>query len=138
MKTNLDLVRDFHQRFAVPVARVPVRLDGADAEFRVKFLREELAEYERALADGDLVKQFDALIDLVYVAYGTALWHGFPLDLGFRLVHAANMTKERAESAADSEARTGRGHTHDIVKPADWESPEPHLRRLLEVAGGQL
>ncbi len=66
-----------------------------------------------------LAKKFDALIDLVYVALGTAYLHGFPFDLGWRRVHEANMKKVRATNAAQS----ARNSTHDVVKPPGWTAP---------------
>jgi predicted HAD superfamily Cof-like phosphohydrolase len=67
----------------------------------------------------DLPKIFDGLIDLVYVALGTAQLHHFPWADGFAEVQRANMTKERATRAEQST----RGSTFDVVKPAGWTPP---------------
>jgi predicted HAD superfamily Cof-like phosphohydrolase len=68
----------------------------------------------------------DALIDLVYVALGTADLMGLPWEKMFEEVQRANMAKERAKSADESMAKTGRGHVLDVVKPAGWTPPD-HL-----------
>lgn len=114
MSDNQD-VRTFHERFHVPCRSTPQALETSESGFRVKFMREELDEYEQAIRDNDLEKQFDALIDLVYVAHGTALMHGFPWSEGWRRVQAANMAKISAKDAGI----TGR-HPLDVVKPAGW------------------
>jgi predicted HAD superfamily Cof-like phosphohydrolase len=61
--------------------------------------------------------QFDALIDIVYVALGTAYLQGFPWQRGWLEVQIANMAKRRA---VDGE---GRG-TGDIRKPEGWKAPD--------------
>lgn len=66
------------------------------------------------------MESFDALIDLVYVALGTAYLHRFPFNEGWARVQEANMRKVRANKKSDSKRRT----THDVVKPPGWRSPE--------------
>jgi predicted HAD superfamily Cof-like phosphohydrolase/thymidylate kinase len=114
MPENLD-VRRFHEKFGVPTRNAPQALSEDESRWRVKFLREELEEYEAAVEAGDLEKQFDALIDLAYVTHGTALLHGFPWGEGWRRVQAANMAK----IAVRNTSREGR-HAFDVVKPEGW------------------
>lgn len=45
-------------------------------QFRIQFLIEEQIEFIHAIDDRDLVQATDALVDLAYVAYGTALFAG--------------------------------------------------------------
>lgn len=49
-------------------------------DFRVKFLLEELEEYTHSYTVSDLGTAIDSLIDLVYVACGTAIYHGVSFD----------------------------------------------------------
>lgn len=117
--TRPDLVRDisdFHQRFNIAYSGPPRHLPQDLVEFREKFLWEEATEY--ALAP-DLAHRFDALIDSVYVAIGSAHLHGFDFYEGWRRVHASNMLKVRASCASDSL----RNSTHDVVKPQGWQPP---------------
>lgn len=134
---------DFHRKFGLtykgPARALPEELDG----FRTKFMAEELAEYvstnemdhnffTRAIAafqsanakfgrgTPDLEKKLDALVDLVYVAIGTAYLHGFNFNEAWRRVHEANMKKVRAERAEQS----ARGSTFDVVKPEGWTAPD--------------
>jgi len=88
--------------------------------FRIKFLIEELLEYCEAVGfevqinkdawgqvdiqqiRGEVrsvIRQedaFDSLVDLCYVALGTAYLHRFPFNEGWDRVQAANMQKIRA------------------------------------------
>ena len=109
----------FHEKFGLGYNGSPREIDENLASFRAKFMQEELDEYKLAYTEGDLEKQFDALIDLVYVALGTAYLQGFPFQAGWRRVQAANMAKVRAKSADESK----RGSAFDIVKPKGWMPP---------------
>lgn len=118
-------IKDFHEKFGNDYKGKPRQLPLDLQDFRNRFLFEELNEYIEAVEDGDLAKQFDALVDLVYVAMGTAYLQGFPFNAGWMLVHAANMKKVRAVTEADSK----RASTYDVVKPKDWVAPD--LNELL-------
>jgi predicted HAD superfamily Cof-like phosphohydrolase len=124
-QTNLGDVRAFQRKYGIPVVDAPQPLTKELSDFRVGFMQEELDEYKAAVADGDLTKQADALVDLVYVALGTALSQGFPWQVIWNLVHEANMRKVRVESPDQ-----GRNQ-FDVVKPEGWESPNPGITRTL-------
>lgn len=120
-------VKDFHLKFEVPTdeERVP-ELPTADVvDYRAGFMQEELDEFKGACYDGDLAGAADALIDLVYVAKGTALLMGISPECWDELwtdVQRANLAKERATSAADP--RSKRSHSLDVVKPEGWVGPD--------------
>lgn len=101
--------------------------------FRLRFLSEELAEFAEGLSELDHEKMFDALIDLVYVALGTAHLLGYPWQAGWELVQQANMQKVRASSAEESMLKTGRGNAADVCKPEGWKPPQ--IAALLEQYG---
>lgn len=117
-------VGDFHRKFDLPSFPEvgPAFIDGSAFEFRYKFLEEELAELLEAYNDRDLAKVLDALVDLVYVALGTAHLFGLPFNEAWAAVQRANLQKERAASASDP--RSKRGHQLDVVKPAGWQPPD--------------
>lgn len=147
-------IQDFHVKFELAYEGKARELEPDMGLFRIGFLIEELAEYTqnsgyvnlaRSLnelhehiknqsrwiikqVDGgrSLEQQFDGLIDLVYVALGTAHLHGFEFNEGWRRVHDANMAKVRVENAADS----ARKSKFDVVKPKGWVPPK--LSDLLE------
>lgn len=117
-------VGDFHRKFDLVThpEQLPVTLPLDVFEFRRKFLHEELTELEEAYVENDLPGFLDALVDLVYVALGTAHLAGLPFNQAWDAVHRANMLKERASTADDP--RSTRKHAMDIVKPAGWEPPD--------------
>lgn len=134
MKTLEQDIQDFHSKFQLEYKDGARQLPAELQDFRSKFLQEELDEYNEAVKEKDLVKQFDALIDLVYVAIGTAYLQGLPFQLGWTAVHAANMLKVRAERESDSK----RGSTFDVVKPEGWQKPDPILARMIEASQQQV
>jgi RimJ/RimL family protein N-acetyltransferase len=105
-----ELVREFHAR---------IDPAGASAEqtsqLRRAFLAEEYAEYLAAEDAGDRVKIADALGDLVYVAYGTALSYGMDLDAIVTEVHASNMTKDRPGTPGGKAVKGGAYREPDIA-----------------------
>ncbi len=129
-------IADFHRKFGLEYTGWPRTLPRDLADFRIKFMDEELNEYaqsnaaaimEHSMQKADLAnytfhleKMLDALVDEVYVVLGTSYLHGFDFREAWRRVHAANMRKVRAERAEDSK----RGSTFDVIKPEGWEPPD--------------
>jgi hypothetical protein len=67
-------VTEFHNAFNLPMRQLPgAEIDHALARLRVALLEEEVSEFVAASEKGDLIGITDALADIVYVAYGTAL-----------------------------------------------------------------
>ena len=105
--TNFDDVGAFHAKFDLPVSDpehgTPVfaanLLDRNVTNFRTNFMHEELDEFERAVASRDLAEAGDALVDLTYVAMGTAHFLGLPWQALWADVQRANMSKARAVNA---------------------------------------
>lgn len=112
-------ITDFHQKFELTYEGRPRELPDDLFWFRQGFIDEEIKEYLKGWQDQNLEKQFDALIDIVYVVMGTAYMHGFNWNRGWERVHAANMSKVRAKTAEES----ARDSTFDVVKPEGWEPP---------------
>lgn len=112
-----QLVKDFHEKFGLVYDGPPRELPPELARFRERFMDEELIEY---VISGRLEDRLDALVDLTYVIFGTALLHGFNFEEAFRRVHEANMLKMRASSADDSK----RNSAFDVVKPPGWTPPD--------------
>ena len=120
MKSLYSDIHDFHQKFGLPpISKTPAPLTPELLRFRVNFMLEEISEYEKAALNGDLEGQLDALVDLVYVALGTAYLQRMPFNTAWERVHEANMKKVRAEHADQSK----RGSSFDVVKPEGWKPP---------------
>jgi predicted HAD superfamily Cof-like phosphohydrolase len=129
--SDFNDVGDFHRKMGLrtsSVSRVAMLpdLDDADVDdmlqFRVDFMDEELTEFKDGWAEQDHAKMADALIDLVYVAMGTAHLLNYPWAALWNEVQYANMQKERADGAED--ARSTRKHMLDVVKPEGWQPPD--------------
>lgn len=87
-------VAEFHRHFGLPARTVPVEhLPPVEVGLRRRLLAEEFQEYLTAVETGDVVAVADALADMVYVVYGTALHYGIDLDAVLAEVHRSNMTK---------------------------------------------
>ena len=122
-------IQAFHNKFGIPLQETPSFLNRSFMMYRIGFLQEEIEELHIAFFDDDLEKAFDALIDLVYVAIGTAHIMNLPFKEGWTRVHHANMQKVRAEGPSDP--RSKRNSTYDIVKPDGWQPPR--LKDLLDL-----
>jgi predicted HAD superfamily Cof-like phosphohydrolase len=88
------MVCEFHTAAGGQVPLSVVESVAAEqAELRRRILDEEVDELRAAVSKNDVVSIADALADIVYVAYGTAVTYGIPLDSVFAEVHRSNMTK---------------------------------------------
>ena len=125
MTTNYEDVGRFHERFGLRSGNKEQPAEQLATpgllQFRADFLQEEVDEFVEGLNEGDHAKMFDALLDLVYVALGTAHLQGYPWQEGWDLVQQANMAKVRAaKDGSDSK----RGSSFDVVKPEGWTAPD--------------
>lgn len=111
-------VLNFQQKLGHLMQSTPGHLTKRKLRERLECMREELNEFEKAIEAQDLEEQFDALIDLVYFAKGTANMLGLTSvwALGWLEVQRANMTKVPGV--------TKRGHAVDAVKPEGWQPPD--------------
>lgn len=91
-------VRAFHTAFGLPQRDLPSADIGDDlAAARLAFQWEEMDELVQAVHHHCLADIADALADVVYVTYGTALTYGIDLDAVLAEVHRSNMTKLQAD-----------------------------------------
>lgn len=88
---------------------------------RFWYLLEEAKEFRDATT---LELMADALIDIVYIAKGTARMMGLPWEELWADVQRANMEKKLAMTARS---------TRDVVKPPGWVPPRGH--QILEDSG---
>lgn len=125
-------VAAFHRAFGLPwqrrpnVEHVPAHL----LRLRETLLEEETAEFAVASHRRDLVGMADALADVVYVAYGTALTLGLDLDALLDEVHRSNMSKLDARGRPvlrdDGKVlKSPRYHAPDIEACLAHQSPLP-------------
>jgi len=126
----IDDVEELRKKFELPIASEPTLLDRETLQFRVKFLMEEVGELVKAHNDRDLVAAADAIVDIVYVAFGSVLEMGLPFDKLWDAVHEANIAKIKV----DPENLGKRKFVHDLIKPAGWVSPEIRIAEILGVS----
>jgi len=118
-------VRDFHQAFGQRIGDKPEFPDDAERTLRVKLLREEFREYLDGESFNDLVEVADALADIIYIACGTAVSYGIPLDDVFAEVHRSNMAKL-------VDGKVIRREDGKIQKPEGWTAPD--IKKILTKA----
>lgn len=136
-------IRYFHHKFEQAYEGPPRLLDGDLAEFRIKFLLEEVKELGelfglevttsiKPMVDKpeptpeNMALALDALVDLDYVLKGTVHLLGYDrlYTPAWVRVHTANMKKVLTSSTAMSLAATGRGYAGDVIKPPGWVAPD--------------
>lgn len=143
--SNYDDVYKFHEKFGLLTGTKPRKLTKRKLLERLQFQFEELLEFAKGcgisvhardsrggiplssktlsftqhpdnIMPQDIDEQADALIDLVYVAMGTAVMMGLPWQQLWDDVQRANMSKVRG--------MTKRGHAIDVTKPEGWVGPK--------------
>jgi predicted HAD superfamily Cof-like phosphohydrolase len=120
MKTEQNMVREFHEAFGHPVACQPAMLAPQRVEARSNWMAEEVEEFKQART---LEDQADAMVDLLYFALGTLVELGVDGQTLFHIVHRANMEKLWPD---------GKAHFHPdgkVLKPPTWRDPSEALRR---------
>lgn len=97
--------------------------DTLDYQLEIDMLQEELNEFKLAVAEGNRVAMFDALLDLDFVRIGTLgkmqINAHTQVD-GYEAVLKANESKSATKNAAGK-----------ITKPEDFVGPEVKLQELL-------
>jgi len=96
LKSGREVLRD--SASAASLALLTLERDGdihKDArQMRMHLILEEVIELADALAENDKQEVADALGDLLYVVFGTALKFDIPIRRVFIAIHASNMTKD--------------------------------------------
>lgn len=114
-------VTHFHETFKQPIRTLPKFPSETEMKFRAKFTVEESSETVDAMMLGDLAGVADGLADMVYVAYGTALYFGIDLNAVIQEVHDANMRK------LDDSGRPLIREDGKVLKPTGWQGPDIEL-----------
>lgn len=119
MKTMFEMVRDFHTAFGQRVGTKPELPDANERLLRMNLMTEEYREYNNAEANNDMTNLAVELADIIYIACGTAVSYGIPLDEVFNDIHQANMNKLIDGKVIRRE--DGKIKKPDGWKPADIE-----------------
>ena len=113
-KTMFEMVRDFHTAFGQRVGTKPELPDHQERELRMRLMKEEFNEYNKAEDNNDLTNLAVELADIIYIACGTAVSYGIPLDDVFNAIHQANMNKL-------VDGKVIRREDGKIKKPDGWQ-----------------
>jgi predicted HAD superfamily Cof-like phosphohydrolase len=103
-------VEQFHREFGQAIAGAPSKPSPETGTLRLRLIYEEADELASALTNGSVVDIADAIGDLLYVVYGTAVSCGIDMEPITDEIHRSNMSKVG-------------GHTrHDgkWIKPASY------------------
>ena len=119
MRTNAELVGEFHRTAGAEDPVAPAIPSAAVLELRKALIREEHAEVTEAFerlrleenGDEALAHLAHELADLLYVTYGTLLACGVDPDGVFQELHRANMHKVSGPRREDGKQ----------MKPPDFE-----------------
>jgi predicted HAD superfamily Cof-like phosphohydrolase len=129
MSNWFEDVKDFHKSFNLRVGQTPnFPEDINERALRMNLLEEEFNEYIDAEQKLDIVGIADALADVIYIACGTAVSYGIPLDKVFEEVHRSNMAK----------LVDGKPIYRDdgkVLKPEGWQPPD--IKSILEAQENQ-
>jgi predicted HAD superfamily Cof-like phosphohydrolase len=110
-------VKDFQVAFGLNVGTKPELPPIEERTLRTNLLREEVNEYLDAEWEDDIVEIADALADIIYIACGTAVSYGIPLDRVFAEVHRSNMAKL-------VDGKPIRREDGKVLKPEGWTPPD--------------
>ena len=126
MDKEFEKVKEFQEIFGLPISGNPLTLAPDRVNARAGWLREEIDEFEEA---ADIYEQADAMIDLIYFALGALVEMGVKPGRLFDIVHEANMSKLWSDGKV--RRREGDGK---VIKPPEWEDPEPKIRAAIDGA----
>lgn len=100
MKTNFEMVKEFHKAFLKNDPETPIDITKETPELlsmvklRKNLIEEEYNEVMYELTEVDSIEHIaKELVDLLYVVYGTGSEFGIDLDKCFAEVHRSNMSK---------------------------------------------
>lgn len=123
--TNYERVLQWHRDFGCAIGDSPRMIDGDIANVRITLMKEELQEYIDAIAAGDLLGAAKELGDLLWVAYGSCVTHGFDADAIIEELHWSNNTK-RDSNGLPVARKDGK-----ILKGPNYRTP--NIARVLGV-----
>jgi predicted HAD superfamily Cof-like phosphohydrolase len=117
MATMFEMVREFHTAFGQRVGEKPEFPSYEERELRMRLMKEEFNEYNKAEDNSDITNLAVELADIIYIACGTAVSYGIPLDEVFNAIHSANMNKL-------VDGKVIRREDGKIKKPEGWQQAD--------------
>lgn len=130
MEKAFEQLWEFHEVYNCARSNTVKFSDDATREMRINILKEEWEEYLAAEEENDIVEVADALADIIYIAIGTAVSYGIPMDKIFNEVHASNMSK------LDEDGNPIYREDGKILKGANYFKPD--VKGILEGSKGNV
>ena len=94
MKSNFQLVLDFHKAFNLDIGKTPKLLEHDLEQLRLNLLKEEYQETLEAVEEKQSVEELvKEITDCLVVAYGFLVCLGVDGDKAFQEVMRSNMSK---------------------------------------------
>ena len=96
MHPQLALVKQFHEKFKVPVLAKPSLIPPDRSDNRHRLMKDEVEEYLAEVKQGSIETISKELADILYTVYGAILEHGLQdrMEALFEEVHQSNMSKD--------------------------------------------
>ena len=118
MKKELNLVKNFHKKFKVPILKKPSLIPRDRSDLRYDLMKEEVEEYKLGTKEGDLENIAKEIVDILYSLYGTILEHGLQSKMEeiFKEVHKSHMSKDY--------------HQYKMVKGKKYFKPD--IKKILD------
>lgn len=123
MKKQLEQVKKFQDLTKQTNSNYPtLSVDKETSDLRLRLLREETDELQKAIAEKNLVEVADALGDLQYVLFGTVNTFGLQEKFEdiFNEIHRSNLTKVGPDGKVQNRA------DGKILKPKNFSPPNLH------------
>ena len=116
-------VEEFHRKFEVEAPDTP-GIQFNKIELRYGLIQEELYEFLCAAEKGDLIETADAIGDMLYVVFGTAVAFGINTEAVVDEIHRSNLTKQGADG------KPVRRADGKVLKGPGYEPPKITLEML--------
>lgn len=94
MNREQQLVHQFHTKYGCTTQNHPALPDAQSLLLRIRLIQEECSELITEASNRDLVGFADALADILFVVYGTAVACGIDMAPVFEEVARSNLTKD--------------------------------------------
>jgi len=107
-------VQEFHEKYGCLTKYEPTMPEPDVLLLRSRLIVEEAAEFLKAASNRDMVEMCDAIGDLLYVVYGTAVVMGVNMEPISAEIQRSNMSKDGG----------GKDSGGKIMKGPDFEEPD--------------
>lgn len=109
MNNEQRMVREFHKKFGFTINDNPTIISEELGNVRQAHTLKEVEELKEAMDNKDLIEIADALVDIQYFIYGTAIAYGIDLEPCFAEIHRSNMSKDRPDPTQYVDAKAVKG-----------------------------